>query len=163
MKYNYERKRTMKKTIVKMGLALFAIAALFIGEMPANTLALEIGNTSLNIENYDYNQEPIGYGDESWSYEYEMQEYGYEQLVGACYLGDYFLYLYNENGVIEGMSDVEGNQIVKYTYDDNGILSEVLSLENGNWIANDNDDFIGNKNKMLSAGFSLMRIQTAIM
>lgn len=143
----------MKKTIVKMGLALFAIAALFIGEMPANTLALEIGNTSLNIGNYDYNQEPIGYGDASWSYEYEMQEYGYEQLVGAYYLGDYFLYLYNENGVIEGMSDVEGNQIVKYIYDDNGIVSEVLSLENGVWIANDNDDFIGNKNKMLSAGF----------
>jgi YD repeat-containing protein len=96
--------------------------------------------------------EPVGYNDSNWSYQYEVQEYGYKKLVGAYYLGEYYTYVYNESDVIEGMLDSNGNQIVKYTYDQYGLLSEVFSNENGVWIENNSSDFIGNKNRMLLSG-----------
>lgn len=54
--------------------------------------------------------------------------------------------------MIEGLQDSNKNQIVKYTYDQYGLLSGVFSYENGEWVENNFSDFIGNKNKMLSVG-----------
>lgn len=99
-----------------------------------------------------YEVEPEGYNDPDWSYQYEIQEYGSKKLVGAYYRGEYYTYLYNESDVIEGIQDSNGNQIVKYTYDQNGLLSGVFSNENSEWIENNSLDFIGNKNRMLLSG-----------
>lgn len=100
----------------------------------------------------NYEIEPEGYNDSNWSYQYEIQEYGYEKLVGAYYQGEYYTYVYNDSDVIEGIQDSNGKQIVKYTYNKYGLLSAVFSNENGEWIENNNSDFIGNENRMLLSG-----------
>lgn len=143
----------MRKNIMKKLSVLFAILIMVTSVFSVTTMAVYAENTLEQESIWDYSQEPAGYKDANWSYEYEMQEYGYEKLVGAYYMGEYYLYLYDNSGIICGMADAEGNEVVKYIYDENGVVSEVLSFENGVWIPNDDDDFIGNLNKMLSAGF----------
>lgn len=60
---------------------------------------------------YNYDTEPQDYKDLNWSYQYNVQEYGNEKLIGAYYKGEYFMYVYND----EGMKDALGMQIGKYT------------------------------------------------
>lgn len=90
--------------------------------------------------------------DEDISYVYDLDDYGYEHLRGACYRGENYLYIYDEHGVICGILDERGYQVVKYIYDENDIVSAVLELKNGIWTINSDDEFIGNKNRMLSSG-----------
>lgn len=101
---------------------------------------------------YDLASTPEGYDDPSWSYQYGTSEYGFKKLIGAFYQGAYYTYVYDNAGVIEGMLDADGNQIVKYEYDQHGLVASTYSNENGKWVRNENPDFIGNKNKMLSSG-----------
>lgn len=54
--------------------------------------------------------------------------------------------------MIVGMANISDEQIVKYTYDQYGILSQTLSKENNVWVENAVPTFIGNINKMLFTG-----------
>lgn len=91
--------------------------------------------------------------DLEWTYEYTMIDYGYELLTSATYHGEKYTYLYNETGIIIGMINSEGEQIVKYEYDIYGLPACVYSNENGIWTENNDSTFIGNQNHMLSAGY----------
>lgn len=73
-------------------------------------------------------------------------------MIGAYYNGIYYSYKYDDTGIIDGMLDINGNPVVKYEYDKYGRVSYVYSYEEGEWVKNDDPSFIGNKNKMLSAG-----------
>lgn len=142
----------MKKWILKKISLLLTVAILSTCMGTVNVMAIQPADDE-NIEtNSDYTQEPVGYNDENWLYVYETIEYGYDMLIGAYFMGEYYSYLYDESDRIVGMCNAEGDQVVKYVYDENGIVSETLSLENNVWLENDSADFIGNKNKMLSAG-----------
>lgn len=121
--------------------------------MPSFSLIRARANDSISADiNFSYEMEPEGYSDSSWLYHYENQDYGNEKLIGAYYSEDYYTYIYNENDIIVGIQDFAGSQIVKYTYDQYGILTGVFSNEDGEWIENNNPDFIGNENKMLLSG-----------
>lgn len=98
------------------------------------------------------NQAPAGYNDSDWSYQYATEEYGYEKIIGAFYQNQYYSYIYDSNGIIVGMKDSDGEQIVLFSYDEYGILSAVYSNESGTWIENNNPNFIGNKNRVLYTG-----------
>lgn len=93
------------------------------------------------------------YDDSEWSYEYTTIDYGYELLTSAMYHNQKYTYLYNDTGTIIGMLNSEGEQIVKYEYDINGLPAHTYSNENGIWIENNDSSFIGNQNHMFSAGY----------
>lgn len=105
-----------------------------------------------NIREDVYSVEPVGYSDMNFTYYYDMQEYGYQKLIGFYYDNECFKYLYDEAGVIIGIIDSLGVQIVKYEYDSNDILLNVYSKQNGEWLKNQDSNFIGNQNKMLWIG-----------
>ena len=96
--------------------------------------------------------ESEGYSDAEYNYTYRTIEYGYKKLTGFVYNGHHYTYLYNKNDIIVGIADEQGNQIVKYAYDGNGVPLATYSYENEAWIINKDPDFIGNKNKMLYTG-----------
>lgn len=96
---------------------------------------------------------PTEYEDSEWTYEYATIDYGYELLTSATYHNEKYTYLYSETGIIIGMLNSEGMQIVKYEYDINGLPAHIYSNENGIWTENRDPNFIGNKNRMFSAGY----------
>lgn len=137
----------MKKTAILLSVMIS------LTNMPlTSAMASDSGAASAKRSGEEYCQEPAGYTNKDWTYKYETRDYGYEKLVGVYYKDNYYSYLYNENDMICGMADAEGNQIVKYVYDENELVSEVFSFENGKWVSNEDEDFIGNQNKMLSGG-----------
>ena len=141
------KKKYMKKTAILLSVMIS------LTNMPlTSAMASDSGAASAKRSGEEYCQEPAGYTNKDWTYKYETQDYGYEKLVGAYYKDSYYSYLYNENDMICGMADVEGNQIVKYVYDENDLVSEVFAFENGRWVSNKDEDFIGNQNRMLSGG-----------
>lgn len=86
-------------------------------------------------------------------YLYDFNEDLYEtNLIGFIYEGKEYTYEYTES-IISGII-YNGNQIAKYTYDGK-ICEDVLELCNGKWVSNNQNDFIGNINKMRYKGFYL--------
>jgi hypothetical protein len=117
--------------------------------MPVTINAMELKESSLEVI---YSLEPIEYNNPNITYHYEMQNYGAEKLVGFYFGDEYYQYIYDETEIITGIRDLNGNQIVSYTYDENHIVSNVYSVENYQLIENDDENFIGNINKMYWLG-----------
>ncbi len=131
----------MKKILVIMLTMVLCI-------MPITVNAM---NSTENDTEDIYAVEPEGYNDTDVIYHYEIQ-YGSERLVGLYYLDEYYEYLYNESDVIAGICDANGIQVVSYTYDENRIVSGIYSYQNGAWVVNNDENFVGNRNKMLWVG-----------
>lgn len=97
----------------------------------------------------EYSDVPAGFCDSDWNYEYEMIDYGYEMLTGSTYQDMHYSYLYDESGIIVGMLDANGEQVVKYEYDTYGLPINAYSYENGMWVENDNSSFLTDINPFL--------------
>lgn len=84
-------------------------------------------------------------------YLYEYNKYGINEVIGFYYNKESYSYI-RKNNIITGIMNSEGEQIVKYEYDENNVISAVFSKENEIWIENDDKDFIGNINCILWEG-----------
>lgn len=90
--------------------------------------------------------ETTGNGTIEYVYSY-MAGSGRNYLSGFCYGGSFYEYIY-ENGIITGII-FEGNQIVKYLYEDDIFVQTMGIGSNGEWVDVTSDSsFIGNINPM---------------
>lgn len=70
-------------------------------------------------------------------------------LTSFCVNGETYNYIKSENQDVVGIEDTSGNEIARYIYDSSYNLLSVQSKdEDGQWVDNDDPNFIGNLNLM---------------
>ncbi len=89
---------------------------------------------SVNGKEIIYNISPVSLK-QGFSFTYDSLEY----------MGKKYKFIENY-GAISGIADEYGNEIVKYTYNETYSKRETYRNENGEWVLDTSDDFIGNVN-----------------
>lgn len=82
----------------------------------------------------------------NYCYEY-VEDIGANRYTGFCYDGNIYLYIYDDQEKIVGISDDKGHIISKYIYDKLNNIT-VLSEKEGIWVENATPEFIGNYNNI---------------
>ncbi len=90
---------------------------------------------------------------EEISYVYRLDEYGNEKVEGFEYLGNNYIFEYDERDIISYICDEYGNRIVYYNCDDNGNIIGVYSVGQEGWEVNSDENFVGNINKIRWMGY----------
>lgn len=96
----------------------------------------------------------MAYADEDGpNYLHETNEYGNDRIIGFEYLNDYYLFEYDDRGIITYICDSVGNRIAYYCCDSIGNVIGIYSVGNAGWELNEDVTFIGNINKIRWMGY----------
>ena len=87
------------------------------------------------------------------NYIYQMDDYGNNRIVGFEYQNEIYSFEYDSRDIIVYICDNKKNRIAYYDCDDYGNVLSVYSMEKSGWEINDNNDFIGNINKVRWLGY----------
>lgn len=94
-------------------------------------------------------------------YIYKIDDYGNNRIVGFTYENNVYSFEYDSRDIIAYICDKEGNRIVYYNCDDYGNILSVCSMSESGWVINNNENFIGNINKIRWLGYEYVEESAA--